>query len=388
MGGQAEEPLLAGAGGAARALAGVPRADNDGSTRFAVATARRGATNELRVLEVDEESWSVHTVGSTPLQSEVTCLSFALPSAERALCAVVGLNPLVPSGSESKGSRHGTSSAVIASLPHFNESSAATLIDRDYRPELSVECALQVSGRGREAFCRQASFSPFSDGDFVALACEGELSWHRLKADGSKKDGSCEASCAGDSRYRSVACNPHSATSIAATRGTSTELYDTRSNTNPKVAIGTAHDGACRSVDFGPHSEYLIATCGDDACMRLWDTRKVHQSIALLTGHTHFTWQARFNGFHEQLLVSASSDCSAGLWSLGCSAPSASDGEKPSASADENEDRLVTWIEDHPDSVYAVEWSHSDPWTFASLSHDGVVVISCVPRSLRYRILL
>ncbi len=45
-------------------------------------------------------------------------------------------------------------------------------------------------------------------------------------------------------------------------------------------------------------------------------------------------------------------------------------------------------FEEHEDSVYAVEWSGADPWLFASLSHDGRLVINTVPDKLKYNILL
>jgi hypothetical protein len=38
--------------------------------------------------------------------------------------------------------------------------------------------------------------------------------------------------------------------------------------------------------------------------------------------------------------------------------------------------------------VYSVEWSSADPWTFASLSYDGRLVINKVPRAEKYMILL
>ena len=51
-------------------------------------------------------------------------------------------------------------------------------------------------------------------------------------------------------------------------------------------------------------------------------------------------------------------------------------------------DRVISFFEEHEDSVYAVEWSGADPWIFASLSYDGRVVINRVPRAEKYKILL
>lgn len=52
------------------------------------------------------------------------------------------------------------------------------------------------------------------------------------------------------------------------------------------------------------------------------------------------------------------------------------------------EDGVVGRYEEHEDSVYAVEWSSADPWTFASLSYDGRLVLNKVPRKYKYQILL
>ena len=40
------------------------------------------------------------------------------------------------------------------------------------------------------------------------------------------------------------------------------------------------------------------------------------------------------------------------------------------------------------DAVYSCQWSTANPWLFASLSHDGRMVINQVPKSVKYDILL
>ena len=49
------------------------------------------------------------------------------------------------------------------------------------------------------------------------------------------------------------------------------------------------------------------------------------------------------------------------------------------------EDGVIQIYDDHEDSVYAVEWSAADFWTFASISYDGRLVINKVPRSIKYK---
>jgi hypothetical protein len=50
-------------------------------------------------------------------------------------------------------------------------------------------------------------------------------------------------------------------------------------------------------------------------------------------------------------------------------------------------DEVVAVFEEHEESVYASEWSASDPWIFASLSYDGRLIINKVPNSEKFNIL-
>ena len=109
-------------------------------------------------------------------------------------------------------------------------------------------------------------------------------------------------------------------------------------------------------------------------------------------------WCARYNTFHDQLVLTCSSDNKVVLSSvsslssepfkqvisddLNDSAPNG----KPTQVAEP--DKLVKVYEDHEDSVYACEWSTIDPWVFASLSFDGRLVINKVPKEEKYKILL
>ena len=50
-------------------------------------------------------------------------------------------------------------------------------------------------------------------------------------------------------------------------------------------------------------------------------------------------------------------------------------------------DGVIQSYDDHEDSVYVAEWSSADPWTFASLSYDGRLVVNQVPRNVKFKIL-
>ena len=113
-------------------------------------------------------------------------------------------------------------------------------------------------------------------------------------------------------------------------------------------------------------------------------------------------WSVRYNSFHDQLLLTCSSDNRVVLSSI----PSLSSEPYRTTILDDdtntkddlnksNEirqvvdpDRVIKVYEDHEDSVYMVEWSSVEPWIFASLSYDGRLVINKVPKEEKYKILL
>jgi len=49
---------------------------------------------------------------------------------------------------------------------------------------------------------------------------------------------------------------------------------------------------------------------------------------------------------------------------------------------------VIQKYDEHEDSVYSVEWSSADRWTFASLSYDGRMVINHVPSNEKFNILM
>ena len=100
------------------------------------------------------------------------------------------------------------------------------------------------------------------------------------------------------------------------------------------------------------------------------------------------------------MVLSASTDTTVNLFSI-ISISSAStfskddEEEEEEAQADGGQeeqysqpvDGLVAEYRGHDESVYAVEWSMTDPWIFASLGYDRVV-IGAVPILQKYKIIL
>ena len=147
-----------------------------------------------------------------------------------------------------------------------------------------------------------------------------------------------------------------------------------------------------RCIDFNPNRQYHLVSSGDDAALRFWDIRNPRKPLAVRHDHSHWVWSVKYNQFHDQLVLSSSSDGNVVLSAMTSISSEPLGHLVDDENEEENED-LVS-LEDgkirtyeNEDSVYCAEWSATDPWTFASLSYDGRLVINNVPRSIKFRIL-
>lgn len=183
--------------------------------------------------------------------------------------------------------------------------------------------------------------------------------------------------------------------------------YDIRDGQNHMAwQIEEAHTQPVRDIDCNPNKPFHVATVGDDSMLKIWDIRNSKEAVFKRNDHQHWIFSVRFNTFHDQLILTSSSD---GKVILTCANSCSSESpalqvnknsfKNESGTTDEDEsdgknnkeyldDGLLQTFDQHEDSVYCVEWSAADPWIFASLSYDGRVIISRVPKQYKYRILL
>ena len=150
-----------------------------------------------------------------------------------------------------------------------------------------------------------------------------------------------------------------------------------------------------RSLDFNPNKQYYLVSGGDDAALRFWDIRSLKKCLAVRNDHSHWVWTARYNQYHDQLVLSSSSDGHVVLSAMtsissepqGHLIEDEDDDEDGGMKEPSLEDGKIRTFDDHEDSVYCAEWSATDPWVFASLSYDGRLVVNHVPRNIKFRIL-
>ncbi|ERL91467.1 EARP-interacting protein homolog [Dendroctonus ponderosae] len=184
--------------------------------------------------------------------------------------------------------------------------------------------------------------------------------------------------------------NPHqNCNQFTAASETHLKTYDSRTGVLAWQIDG-AHHQLVRDLDYNMNKQYHIATCGDDGFAKIWDFRQPASPVYSSNEHSHWVWCVRFNHFHDQLLLTASSDARV-LLSSAASVSSENvcdtDDSRGAQVKQLLPDGPLQWC-DHEDSVYCAEWSPSEPWVFASLSYDGRLLISRVKKSLKYQIML
>eukprot|EP00029_Vermamoeba_vermiformis_P006934 TRINITY_DN2858_c0_g1_i1.p1 TRINITY_DN2858_c0_g1~~TRINITY_DN2858_c0_g1_i1.p1 ORF type:complete len:353 (+),score=80.60 TRINITY_DN2858_c0_g1_i1:58-1116(+) len=156
--------------------------------------------------------------------------------------------------------------------------------------------------------------------------------------------------------------------------------WDSKSN-KAAFTIAGAHGQFVRSVDINSNNPYYLVSGGDDSKVKFWDWRNTKQPVLQFTNHSHWVTCVRYNKLKDSLVLSASTDSLVNLYSAASIAF-----QNPSMDGDSKmkykRDEQIRTYDDHEDSVYTVCWSNSEhPWSFASLSYDGRVVINRVPQN-------
>ncbi|ELT94083.1 hypothetical protein CAPTEDRAFT_182296 [Capitella teleta] len=227
----------------------------------------------------------------------------------------------------------------------------------------------------------------------ITLADNHILSWE-LDGPDARVSSATPLEGKGQPRFTTGAWNPHhNSSQIATANENAIRGWDLRSM-KQTYCIESAHSQLVRGLDFNPNKQYYLASCGDDCKARFWDVRNCNEPVKVLADHSHWVWGVRYNNFHDQLVLTSSSDSRVILTntsSISSEPFGHYDDEDEEEMCDKKEgleDGVICTYEEHEDSVYAVEWSTADPWLFASLSYDGRLVINRVPRNIKYNILL
>lgn len=386
-----ESALIYGLESQARALCSGPSGSSDSLIRFVVSTQSLKSDNYVHLLEYVEENHSLSRSIVKHPAGEVWALCSSNKNCQ--LLATVHSKPSVDQENQI------TSGSSLWKIPIDMSSS---IVDEDVRndlsPSLELLCDLTpTSGKLGKGIALKPE-----DDDHLINFNEDKLFLWNIQSHQLVSEFSTDGSRSKLSKITSVRWSPHSGGNVVgAAIGNSVCGLDIRSKPTPEWAIST-NNCFIRDLDFNPNAQYYFATCGDDFESKFWDIRKLDSPVVSLLNHSHWIFSIRYNQFHDQLVLTCSSDSRVVLSRIATLASQPFghllDEEDPSSEDDvlsppkkkEPEaitDEVIATFEEHEDSVYAAEWSSSDPWTFASLSVDGRLVINKVPKNEKFNIL-
>ncbi|GLH09647.1 Probable histone-binding protein Caf1 [Gryllus bimaculatus] len=376
------KPVIYGLEFQARALA-AQVAESE-TIRFLVGTqSLKLENNQIHIVELHEDSGTLSTQVYQHAAGEVWSLAASPGDSSKIITC---FNTLSENGCQVK--------AALWNLPNLDSISTLNPKDEtDKLPQLEKVCSLEAKEQVQDV--RTVAFHP-TDGQRAVSVLDSQCMLWDLGQNDARVTTTVSLEGKGHPRFTTGKWNPHHNYSQFATAHDShVRSWDLRSPQTPAWSIESAHCQLVRDVDFNPNKQYYLATCGDDGCSKFWDSRDPSEPIAVRSDHSHWVWQIRFNHFHDQLILTSSSDSRVILTSMASisSEPYSNSGADEVAEAESEqrrklEDGVLATYEEHEDSVYCVEWSCADPWTFASLSYDGRLVINQVPREDKYKILL
>jgi WD40 repeat protein len=99
--------------------------------------------------------------------------------------------------------------------------------------------------------------------------------------------------------------------------------FDIRESNHVAWEIPNAHIQPVRNLDVNPNKAFCIATVGDDSALKIWDIRNNKTPLFSRRDHQHWIFSVAFNKFHDQLILTSSSDAKVLLTSaVSCSSES------------------------------------------------------------------
>ncbi|XP_017842994.2 EARP-interacting protein homolog [Drosophila busckii] len=376
-----ENSLIYGLELQARAL--TPQYGESNDVCFFIATNSLKPTNQVHLLQYDEESGTTQAKIFEHAMGEVWKLN-SCPYDPKLLATVYNVQKGVQVQSQ----------AALLTLPTDSLDLSSQQIKSEYIPWDHVE-VLDTSNLGEQCF-KTVEFHP-SQEQTLACVLSNKLAIMQRAESSTRVVAETSGAVKHMSSFTSGKwSHHHQGHQFIVLHDTSVRAYDIRDSQHCAWSIDDAHGQMVRDLDCNPNKQCHFVTGGDDGYLKVWDCRTVKSPVFERSDHSHWVWSVRFNTFHDQLLLSSSSDCKVLLTCAGSVSSETSSAQEPEdKSVDILQERhkvlsdgLLQTFDQHEDSVYCAEWSNVDPWIFASLSYDGRVIISKVPKQFKYQIIL
>lgn len=394
-----------------RALCNVP-ANNSESHLFLVGTCNPSLRrNEISVLRYDEDAHVVRCDGVFEIEQQVWSMCGSPRDPESVLVVRNDARnnqsaalAKVPLTQQHAANAEDLSVEIVGALPVAAAGGSAgaaqlqqtTIWDASYHPTNADICAT-VSGAGIVSIFSASTLALLSRIDCPAAR---SMSWAPSSSDVLAVGSADGYARVFDLRSPGGAEASPPSMNIISSGGSGAGNINT-----PKLTIDLRSQAArCRQVRFNPNvpgNALVLATGSDDGKVHIFDLRNalqpaasstataaataavasMTQPSASLSGHSHWITQIQFNPFHDEFILTASTDSFVNLWRVGSLSAASRD-------AAALPDALVAKIDEHEDSVYCVAWSALGPWVFASLSIDGRVLLHQIPHDAKMQALL
>ncbi|KAF9584857.1 Protein tssc1 [Lunasporangiospora selenospora] len=364
---------------------------NDGKSRFIIGTQELLKPNEVHLLTFDEEAFEISTtVFSHP--NEIWDISASKD--DPSLFFTCHKEVVDGTKIKSRASLWRIKSAHVES----SEDDSERRHHHEHTGELELVLSLDVGDNSIKKIIWQDNSEVLSIEDW--RICIWDID---VKQGTAKLTGTIDAP---DKEYKftSAVMNPHSQ-EVVAVYGRSIQGWNL-SSLKPTFTIKNSQPALILCVDYNPNRPFQIAVGGEDCKVRIWDVRDTSSGpILTIQDHTHWVWSVAYNKFHDQLLLTSSSDSQVNLQSIVSISTGAEyhnyhdnndpdqdqeveDARSESGQQDMPSDGLVRAFDQHEDSVYQVAWSKVDPWLFLSLSYDGRAVMNQVPSEEKFKIIM
>jgi len=265
--------------------------------RFLVGTLSLRDDNEIHLIEVREDGGDITCVNIFNHPCEIWAIS-ACPSNPALLFTC-----------------YNTGTEYKATLWRMNEN----------RSNVKLDEVLEL--RGHTGVIKGVLWDPSGSSDYVVSLDEGNIRVFDLENNFTNPKAAQNIAVSGKINAGNI--DPLHNNMMAVAVDTTIIGYDFRTQ-KEGYSIDKAHNEGVRDIDFNPNKAYYMVSGGDDAKLKFWDVRNTKGPVKVLSGHSHWIWAVRYNRYHDQLVVTASSDHLVKLWNVE-SISSARDAEEEEA---------------------------------------------------------
>jgi len=164
-------------------------------------------------------------------------------------------------------------------------------------------------------------------------------------------------------------------------------LCDINSN-KISINIKNTHESNLLSLQYDPSSPFILCSSGTDNAIKFWDLRKYEREIGGVYDNTHWVWSCKFNKNYSNMLVTGSSSSMVRNIIFNKQNELEIDNLNSTNYYKNIIDYSSIEYSEFEDSVYAVDWSKNDSWTFGAISFNSYFHINTIPEDVKYKIML